>query len=131
MLSKLIHMFFVIQVIAILQETQLLKGYREWGFTSGRGRSPLRPMSENVVLAALRSLGIDKEKMNGHGFRATARTILDEVLGVRPDLIEQQLAHAVRDPLGSAYNRTKYLDERHKMMQQWADYLDGLKGGRV
>jgi integrase len=85
-------------------------------------------MRENVVLAALPSLGIDKEEMSGHGFRAMARTILDEVLGVQPELIEQQLAHAVKDPLGRAYNRTKFLEERHKMMQQWADYLDKLKG---
>jgi integrase len=113
------------QAIAILREIQPLTGHREWIFTSGR--SPLRPMSENAVLAALRSLGIDKEEMSGHGFRAIARTLLDEVLGVRPELIEQQLAHAVKDPLGRAYNRTKFLEERHKMMQQWADYLDELK----
>jgi integrase len=87
-------------------------------------------MSENAVLAALRSLGIDKEEMSSHGFRAMARTILDEILGVRPDLIEQQLAHAVKAPLDRAYNRTQYLDERHKMMQQWADYLDELRGDR-
>ena len=67
--------------------------------------------------------GIDKEEMTGHGFRAVARTILDEVLGVRPDFIEHQLAHAVRDPNGRAYNRTAHLPERRKMMQQWADYL--------
>jgi integrase len=84
-------------------------------------------MSENAVLAALRVLGIDKEEMSGHGFRAMARTILDEVLGVRPELIEQQLAHVVKDPLDRTYNRIKNLDECHKMMQQWADYLDGLK----
>ena len=65
--------------------------------------------------------------MNGHGFRAMARTILDEVLGFRPDFIEHQLAHAVRDPNGRAYNRTAYLPERRKMMQEWADYLDQLK----
>jgi integrase len=117
------------QAIAILREIQPLTGHREWVFPSGR--SPLRPMSENAVLAALRSLGIDKEEMSGHGFRAMARTILDEVLGVRPDLIEQQLAHAVKDPLGRAYNRTKYLDERREMMQQWADYLDELKNKTV
>jgi integrase len=88
----------------------------------------LRPMSENAVLAALRALGIDKEEMSGHVFRAMARTILDEVLGVRPEPIEQQLAHVVKDLLGRAYNRTKHLEERSKMMQEWADYLDGLKG---
>jgi len=65
--------------------------------------------------------------MTGHGFRAMARTILDEVLGERPDFIEHQLAHTVRDPLGRAYNRTKHLVERRHMMQRWADYLDSLK----
>jgi len=72
-----------------------------------------------------------KDEMTVHGFRAMARTILDEVLGVRPDIIEHQLAHQVKDPLGRAYNRTKFIDERRKMMQQWADYLDGLKKGEL
>jgi len=67
--------------------------------------------------------------MSGHGFRAMARTILDEVLGFRPDYIEHQLAHAVRDPNGRAYNRTVHLPERRKMMQEWADYLNQLKAG--
>lgn len=86
-------------------------------------------MSDNAILSAMRSVGIDKDKMSGHGFRAMARTILDEVLGVRPDFIEHQLAHAVRDPNGRAYNRTAHLPERKKMMQDWADYLDQLKAG--
>ena len=84
-------------------------------------------MSNNAVLAAMRRMGISKDEMSGHGFRAMARTILDEVLGVRPDFIEHQLAHAVLDPNGRAYNRTAHLKERHKMMQRWADYLDELK----
>src|SRR4029077_3257203 len=88
-----------------------------------------RPMSDNAVLAALRRMGFAKDEMSGHGFRAMARTILDEVLGVRPDFIEHQLAHAVRDPNGRAYNRTAHLVERRKMMQHWADYFDTLKGG--
>ena len=67
--------------------------------------------------------------MTGHGFRAMARTILDEVLQFRPDFIEHQLAHAVKDPNGRAYNRTAHLAERKKMMQTWAVYLDGLKAG--
>ena len=67
--------------------------------------------------------------MSGHGFRAMARTILDEVLGFRSRLFEHQLAHAVRDPNGRAYNRTAHLPERRKMMQEWADYLDKLKAG--
>jgi integrase len=86
-------------------------------------------MSDNAILAALRNIGIGKEEMSGHGFRAVARTILDEVLGVRPGFIEHQLAHAVRDPNGRAYNRTAHLVERKKMMQKWADYLDKLKAG--
>jgi integrase len=84
-------------------------------------------MSDNAILAAMRRLGIDKNEMSGHGFRAMARTLLDEVLGYRPDFIEHQLAHAVRDPNGRAYNRTAHLDARRAMMQQWADYLDSLK----
>ena len=91
------------------------------------GRSSTRPMSENAILAALRSMGYDKDTMTGHGFRAMAKTIIDEVLQVRPDFIEHQLAHAVRDLNGRAYNRTAHLIERRKMMQTWADYLDELK----
>ena len=84
-------------------------------------------MSDNAVNGALRRLGIPKEEMCGHGFRAMARTIMDEVLEFRPDFIEQQLAHAVKDPNGRAYNRTKHLEQRREMMQQWAGYLDGLR----
>ena len=72
-------------------------------------------------------MGFAKEEMTGHGFRAMARTILDETLQFRPDYIEHQLAHAVRDPNGRAYNRTAFLPERRKMMQQWADYLEALR----
>lgn len=115
------------QAIEILRELQPLTGNSRFVFPSAR--SFIRPMSDNAILAAMRRLGIDKEEMSGHGFRAVARTILDEVLGVRPDFIEHQLAHAVRDPNGRAYNRTAHLLERRKMMQQWADYLDKLKTG--
>ena len=86
-------------------------------------------MSENTLNAALKRLGYGKDIMTAHGFRAMARTILDEVLRFRPDYIEHQLAHAVRDANGRAYNRTSHLAERHKMMQSWSDYLDGLKNG--
>ncbi len=86
-------------------------------------------MSDNAVNAGLRRMGFEKHEITGHGFRAMARTILDEVLQVRPDFIEHQLAHAVKDPNGRAYNRTAHLAERRKMMQLWADYLDGLKSG--
>ena len=115
------------QSMAILRELQPLIGRGKYVFPSARGGE--RPMSDNAILAAMRRMGIDKEEMSGHGFRAVARTILDEVLGVRPDFIEHQLAHAVRDPNGRAYNRTAHLEERRKMMQKWADYLDELKGG--
>jgi len=76
-------------------------------------------------------MGFAKDEMSGHGFRAMARTLLDEVLHVRPDYIEHQLAHAVMDPNGRAYNRTAHLEERRKMMQKWSNYLDELKAGAV
>ena len=84
-------------------------------------------MSDNAILSAMRRMDISKEEMSGHGFRAMARTILDEILGFRPDYIEHQLAHAVRDPNGRAYNRTAHLPERKKMMQAWANYLEEIK----
>ena len=115
------------QAVEILKELQGLTGRSRFVFPGARTNG--RPMSDNAILAALRRMGIDKEEMSGHGFRAMARTILDEVLGVRPDFIEHQLAHSVRDPNGRAYNRTAHLPERRKMMQQWADYLDKLKAG--
>ncbi len=84
-------------------------------------------MSENTVSAALRSMGYSKEEMAAHGFRAMARTILDEVLGERVDLLEHQLAHAVIDPNGRAYNRTAHLPARKQLMQRWANYLDDIR----
>lgn len=114
------------QAIDILTELKKLTGKGQFVFP---GRTSARPMSNNAILAALRYMGFEKTEMSGHGFRAMARTILDEVLQVRPDLIEHQLAHAVRDPLGRAYNRTQHLSERKRMMQTWADYLDGLRSG--
>lgn len=114
------------QAVEILTDLNALTGAGRYVFPSGRGAS--RPMSENGVTAALHTLGFG-DVMSGHGFRAMARTILDEVLGVRPDLIEHQLAHAVRDPNGRAYNRTAHLAQRREMMQQWANYLDKLKAG--
>ena len=115
------------QAVAILRELHGLTGGGQYVFPGAR--SAKRAMSDNAVLAAMRRMGIGKDEMSGHGFRATARTILDEVLHVRPDLIEHQLAHAVRDPNGRAYNCTAHLPERRKMMQQWADYLDKLTAG--
>lgn len=117
------------QALEILREIQLLTGHGKYVFPSNRTSE--RPMSEAAINAALRRIGYDKTEMTGHGFRAAARTIMDEVLGFRVDHIEHQLAHAVKDPNGTAYNRTKHLPERKKMMQTWADYLDDLKAGAV
>ncbi|WP_374499734.1 tyrosine-type recombinase/integrase [Pseudoxanthomonas sp.] len=113
------------QAKEILEDLRPLTSRSEFVFPGVR--SARRPMSENTINAALRYLGFNGDTITGHGFRAMARTVLDEVLGFRPDYIEHQLAHAVRDPLGRAYNRTAHLAERKKMMQAWADYLDGLR----
>jgi len=116
------------QVIEALREIQPLTGAGRYVFPGAR--SDTRPMSENTINGALKRLGIDTQtELTGHGFRAMARTVLEEVHGFRPEVIELQLAHAVRDPLGRAYNRTKHLTERKRMMQVWADYLDELREG--
>lgn len=114
------------QAVAILRELHPITGHGQYVFPSLRSKAC---MSENTVNAALRYMGYSKEVMTGHGFRAMARTILDEVLGERVDLIEHQLAHTVRDALGRAYNRTSHLPARREMMQRWADYLDKLRAG--
>ena len=115
------------QAKKILEELQPHTSHSEFVFPGGR--SPLKPMSENGVLAAMRELGIGADEMTGHGWRAVARTLLDEILGYPPHVIEQQLAHSVRDSLGRAYNRTAHLPQRHEMMQAWSDYLEKLKIG--
>ncbi|CAE6864668.1 integrase arm-type DNA-binding domain-containing protein [Burkholderia sp. R-69980] len=116
------------QAVAILQELHALTGRGRYVFPGAR--SATRPMSEAAINAALRRLGYDtRTEITGHGFRAMARTILHEELEHKPEVIEHQLAHAVPDNLGSAYNRTKFIRERRAMMQQWADYLDRLKAG--
>ncbi len=115
------------QAVAILRELQPLTGRGAHVFA---GRDPKKPMSNAAVNAALRRMGYDtKTEMTGHGFRAMARTILHEELGVDRDVIEHQLAHAVPDALGTAYNRTKFIKDRRAMMGRWADYLDKLKAG--
>jgi integrase len=115
------------QAVDILKELQALTGHRKHVFP---GRDPKKPMSDAALNAALRRMGYDtKTEITGHGFRAMARTILHEELGAKPEVIEHQLAHRVPDALGTAYNRTKFLEERRAMMQQWADYLDRLKAG--
>ncbi len=115
------------QAIAILDSLRTLTGFGKYLFPCHR--TPLRCMSDNAYNAALRRMGFTKEEATAHGFRASARTILDEVLHTPVVLIEHQLSHSVRDPLGRAYNRTSHLAERKAMMQSWADYLDKLKSG--
>jgi integrase len=115
------------QALRILQQLEPMTGHADYIFPSIRTDD--RCMSENTVNAALRSMGYTKDDMTAHGFRAMARTILDEVLGERVDLIEHQLAHAVIDPNGRAYNRTAHLPARKQMMQRWADFLDKIRLG--
>ncbi len=115
------------QAIALLRSVQPITGHGRYVFPSLRTGE--RPMSENTINAALRGLGYSKEVHTAHGFRALARTMMDEVMGERVDLIEHQLAHAVKDPNGRAYNRTAHLPARRVMMQNWADYLDKLRIG--
>lgn len=114
------------QAVAILQELKPLTGRGEYVFQIGS--DPKKPMSEATINAALTRLGYNtKEQITAHGFRAMARTLLHERLDYRPEVIEHQLAHVVADNLGAAYNRTKFIDVRVPMMQQYADYLDELK----
>jgi integrase len=115
------------QAVAILTGLQAITGHGKFVFPSIRTGE--RPMSENTINAALRGMGYAAEVHSAHGFRAMARTIMDEVLGERVDLIEHQLAHAVKDPNGRAYNRTAHLPARRLMMQRWGDYLDKLRTG--
>lgn len=120
------------QAVEILQELFPLTGRGKYIFPSARiapdttGKSA-KPLSENTLNAALRNMGFDKETMTTHGWRAVARSLIDEVLGHKPSVIERQLFHAVSDPNGESYNRAQHLEERRLMMQRWADYLDGLK----
>lgn len=115
------------QAVAILRSLHLLTGTGLYVFPGARSKA--RPMSENAVNNAMRRMGIGKDVMCGHGFRAMARTILDQVLGFPPHLIEHQLAHTVKDANGRAYNRTTHVAERTLMMQAWGDYLDSLRVG--
>lgn len=115
------------QALAVLQDLRPLTGAGRYLFPSLL--TDKRPMSENTVRSALRRMGYGNDDMTAHGFRAMARTMAAERLGVAPEVIEAQLAHAVADSLGRAYNRTQYLDQRRELMAKWADYLDRLREG--
>lgn len=115
------------QAVALLKDLHLVTGDRQLAFPSLKGEG--RPLSENTINAALTAMGYDGTRHRAHGFRASARTMLDEQLGYPAHLIEHQLAHAVKDANGRAYNRTSHLADRKEMMQYWADYLDKLTAG--
>lgn len=114
-----------LQAVAVLRELHGLTGHATMVFRGERHHD--RPMSENTINAALRAMGFSQAEVTGHGFRATARTMLHERLGFSPEIIEAQLAHSVRDSLGRAYNRTEFTEQRRAMLQAWADYLDQLR----
>jgi integrase len=119
------------QALVVLDQIEPISGGRKFVFPSARG--PSRCMSENAVRVALRSMGYSNDDHTPHGFRAMARTLLDESLRERIELIEMQLAHSVRDVHGKSYNRTSFIEDRAAMMQRWADFLDALRdsaGGR-
>lgn len=120
------------QALAILRDLYPLTGHLPGGWVFPGGRSPLKPLSEAAINAAYRMLGIDTQnELTGHGWRATARTFLHERLNYPAEIIEHQLAHAVPDSLGRAYNRTRFLADRKKMMQAWGDYLDDLRNQTI
>jgi integrase len=116
------------QAVDVFRELQPLTGQGKMVFRGERHHE--RAMSENTVNAALRTMGFPADEVTGHGFRATARTMLHERLGFSPDVIEAQLAHTVRDSLGRAYNRIEFVEQRREMLQTWADYLDQLRSGK-
>ena len=113
------------QAVTVLRELHELTGHATMVFRGERHHH--RAMSENTINAALRAMGFSQDEVTGHGFRATARTMLHERLGFSPEIIEAQLAHSVRDSLGRAYNRTEFTEQRRAMLQAWADYLDQLR----
>lgn len=116
------------QAVLVLTELQRFSGYSAWLFP-GTGKQPC--MSEMTINRAIERLGYGG-RVVGHGFRATASTILNESGRYSPDVIERQLAHRERNKVRAAYHRAEYLPQRRTMMQWWADYLDGLTaGGKV
>ena len=117
------------QALAILNELHLQTG--QWGHVFPNQVEPRKSMSNNTVLKALERMGY-KGEMTGHGFRALAMSTIKEKLGYRHEVVDRQLAHAPRDKIAAAYDRAQFLDERRKMMQEWADYLDkAASGGNV
>ncbi len=120
------------QAVAVLRELQPLTERLRGGWVFPGGRSPLKPISDAAINAAMRRLGVDTQaELTGHGWRALLRTFGHERLGMKPEVIETHIAHKAPDAsgLGNAYARMRFIEERRRMMQQWADYLDQLKAG--
>ena len=116
------------QAVSYLEEIHLLTGHGRYVFPSLRTGE--RPMSDNTVNAALRRMGFSQDELSAHGFRATARTLMGErIPGISPDVIEAQLAHGKSGPLGMAYDRAEFMEQRRNMMLEWANYLDKLRKG--
>ena len=116
------------QAIAVLKELQPLTGHGRFVFPSLRTGE--RAMSDNTINAALRRMGFPSDEMSAHGFRAMARTLMIErIHGISADVIEAQLAHGKSGPLGAAYDRAEFMEQRRRMMGEWADYLDRLRRG--
>jgi integrase len=116
------------QALKLLRSLELITGQGKYVFPSERSHD--RPISDNTVRSALYALGFGEEQ-KPHSFRATARTMLVDELGLDPQMIEANLAHGARDRLGRSYNRTQYLKQRFEMVQQWADYLEKLAANSV
>lgn len=115
------------RAVEILRDLQPLTGYGRYVFPSLLTGE--RPMSDNTLRTALRRMGFENDEISPHGFRAMARTLMVERLNIHPDVIEAQLAHGKSGPLGMAYDRAEFMEQRRKMMQTWADYLDQLRTG--
>jgi integrase len=117
------HVCLSRQALALLRELHMLTGGGKFAFPNQRNAT--KPMSNGAILMALKRMGY-QNRMTGHGFRALAMSTIKEKLGYRHEVVDRQLAHAQKDKVASAYDRAKFLEERHKMMQDWADYIDNL-----
>lgn len=130
MKMKLPHLVpLSVQALEVLQQIQPITGHGRYIFPNAKCPAGDRPMSENAVRVALRSMGFTNDQMTAHGFRSMASTILNEK-GWQPDAIERQLAHVEGNSVRAAYNYAQYMDVRKEMIQWWADYLDGLRDGQ-
>ncbi len=112
------------QAVAILKDQKEIAG--QWPLVFPSSVRPKQPMSNNTILGAIKRMGY-KGRMTGHGFRALAMSAIKQELGYRHEVVDRQLAHAPRNKIDKAYDRAQFLDERKKMMQEWADYIDSVR----